>query len=566
MRKLIALLLCLSACITISAAINDVANIISDTIVIHSDDFIPSRGVINSTSDIIEENHRMHYHITIPINFKSKYGFRVELTRGLKIDREKLGRNLFDKKRLIKDYHDKKIFYSDLYSTLTLYCGDSIYAHQQITTFKEDYKITRNRKGDFIISALLPVGNNAAANLPYTDIGSTISNVLISNYHGNHKRYDYLKYSPAVSVKPRIDNIQVSKGLYTSLDSLVIEIPKSSVLTFCYTISELTENEIAQPYIDNANDLYSKRNFNDAIKEIQYLLNTLEIPSFEAYYILANSYAEMGYIKSAIIELGSAILIAPDEETKESCYYQRALWKKEVNDDTFIDDLAHAGLSGKLILQELGVTQEQLNSTSTSNQEVISIPNSVLTAISFSDSSKKLSASEIYARCNPSVFTIYTSDAQGSGFFIGDNGLAISNYHVFKGNMPNQIMALLPNGGLYQIKEILAYSEDEDFVIFRVAGNGFSYIPISRKNHEIGNTVYAIGSPKGEKNTLSQGVISGLGNSETTFKISVPIDHGSSGGVLLNEYGEAIGITSGGRDDTHANLNYAIDLKIILTP
>lgn len=45
---------------------------------------------------------------------------------------------------------------------------------------------------------------------------------------------------------------------------------------------------------------------------------------------------------------------------------------------------------------------------------------------------------------------------------------------------------------------------------------------------------------------------------------NAPIDHGSSGGVLINDHGEAVGITSAGRDDSGANLNFAIDLVLLM--
>ena len=47
------------------------------------------------------------------------------------------------------------------------------------------------------------------------------------------------------------------------------------------------------------------------------------------------------------------------------------------------------------------------------------------------------------------------------------------------------------------------------------------------------------------------------------IQISCPIDHGSSGGALINKYGEVIGITTGGRDDSGANLNFAKDICVI---
>ena len=43
----------------------------------------------------------------------------------------------------------------------------------------------------------------------------------------------------------------------------------------------------------------------------------------------------------------------------------------------------------------------------------------------------------------------------------------------------------------------------------------------------------------------------------------MPIDHGSSGGALLNEYGEVIGITAAGVEDSNADLNFAIDIHML---
>ncbi|MEE3447811.1 MAG: trypsin-like peptidase domain-containing protein [Bacteroidales bacterium] len=46
------------------------------------------------------------------------------------------------------------------------------------------------------------------------------------------------------------------------------------------------------------------------------------------------------------------------------------------------------------------------------------------------------------------------------------------------------------------------------------------------------------------------------------LQISVPIDHGSSGGALINRYGEVIGITSAGLGEiSSANLNFAVDIE-----
>ena len=155
---------------------------------------------------------------------------------------------------------------------------------------------------------------------------------------------------------------------------------------------------------------------------------------------------------------------------------------------------------------------------------------------------------------------------QGSGFIISSNGLAVSNYHLFK-NAYKVTIKYYDSTTTYNITkdDILAYSASDDFIIFKVKGkSNFSYIPVSKRISEIGDKVYTIGSPKGYENTFSNGVISQY--RKGFIQITAPIDHGSSGGALINEYGEAIGITSSSIDDSKAHLNFCKDLLSLLRP
>lgn len=352
------------------------------------------------------------------------------------------------------------------------------------------------------------------------------------------------------------------------LDSIVIESYGGLSIKPNISINRASRFGLIKPTLDKAKECYAQNNFDGAIRLTTEIIEDNNFEDFEPYYIRANSYYELGYYRSAIIDWNNALRFCADAKSKQMLNLYIGKTKLSLDDPTCVENLAHAGHDGRIILQELGVNPSKpVYPQITTSKD--SIPSQqVLNGIARSSSQKTLTPSEIYSLRNPAVFTIIAqsdeSTSQGSAFFIGENGLAISNYHVFEGCDPSYIYAILPNGGTFQIKEVLGYSKEKDFIIFRVNGNGFTYIPISTNPYNIGDEVFAIGSPKGERNILSQGLISGIGHSETTFRISVPIDHGSSGGVLLNKYGEAIGITSGGRDDTQANLNYAIDLNKIL--
>lgn len=183
-------------------------------------------------------------------------------------------------------------------------------------------------------------------------------------------------------------------------------------------------------------------------------------------------------------------------------------------------------------------------------------------------SSEKLDGSQIFDRYGSAVFMVFTTDGsnayQGSGFFIDNNGLAVSNYHVFKGTgIGWELIKLVGNDEAYKVTEVITKNEDEDFILFRVNCDNTNYIPIAASKPKIGEKVYAIGSPRGLENTFSSGEVSQW-RADNLMQINALIDHGSSGGALINEYGEVVGITSGTFDDeSQANLNYAWSIEVI---
>lgn len=183
-------------------------------------------------------------------------------------------------------------------------------------------------------------------------------------------------------------------------------------------------------------------------------------------------------------------------------------------------------------------------------------------------SNDKLEGSQIFDRYGSAVFMVFTSDGsnayQGSGFFIDSNGLAVSNYHVFKGTgIGLEQIKLVGSDDAYKVAEVIIKSEDEDFILFRVDCENTNYIPIATDKPRIGTKVYAIGSPRGLENTFSSGEVSQW-RADNLMQISALIDHGSSGGALINEYGEVVGITSGSfADGSQANLNYAWSMEAV---
>ncbi len=181
---------------------------------------------------------------------------------------------------------------------------------------------------------------------------------------------------------------------------------------------------------------------------------------------------------------------------------------------------------------------------------------------------QKLDGTQIFSRYNPAVFMIYTSNGyntyQGSGFFINSEGLALSNYHVFEGtNVGYEQIKLSDDDVVYRVSEVLVRDSEHDFILFRVDASNTPYIPLAANKPQVGERVYAIGSPKGLENTFSSGEVSQWRDTYL-MQITALIDHGSSGGALINEKGQVVGITSGTLDaSSQANLNYAWSIEAV---
>lgn len=186
-------------------------------------------------------------------------------------------------------------------------------------------------------------------------------------------------------------------------------------------------------------------------------------------------------------------------------------------------------------------------------------------------SKKELSAEQIYEKCSSAVFYIevYNSfgemTASGSGFFIDNNGTAVTNYHVINGCYSAKI-TLSNEKKTYDIMGVYDFDENEDWAIIETGVKNSNYLEIGTSSTVVGGaTVFAIGSPLGLQNTISQGLISNPQRTEENvsyIQTSAAISSGSSGGALLNKYGEVIGITSASYIEGQ-NLNLALPMSYI---
>lgn len=186
-----------------------------------------------------------------------------------------------------------------------------------------------------------------------------------------------------------------------------------------------------------------------------------------------------------------------------------------------------------------------------------------------------LTAQEISEKCASSVFFVEccalngTLAGTGSGFFISKDGLAVTNYHVAANTSGLRIT--LTSGEVLTDVSIISADVESDLALLRVRrDDGTADFPYLRLGDSAelkqGQQVYAIGSPLGLENTMSQGIIANprrVIDGVTYVQISVPIAQGSSGGALLDEYGRVIGVTSAGFIESTGDLNLAMPINLV---
>ena len=192
----------------------------------------------------------------------------------------------------------------------------------------------------------------------------------------------------------------------------------------------------------------------------------------------------------------------------------------------------------------------------------------VVESLPFGSGRAVLTAEQIYARCIPAVFLVDVYDAYGnwmsggSGFFIDGKGTAVTNHHVIYGGTSAQITITdsLGREASYDVLGVYDWSEEEDWAVLKVDVSGNAWLKYGDSSSVVGGApVYALGSPLGLAASISDGIISNptrYYDGQTYIQTNAAIDHGSSGGALVNKYGEVIGITCGGFNGQ--NLNIAI--------
>lgn len=152
----------------------------------------------------------------------------------------------------------------------------------------------------------------------------------------------------------------------------------------------------------------------------------------------------------------------------------------------------------------------------------------------------------------------------GSGIMLGSRGFILTNHHVAASGHYYSVR-IEEDDKVYRTRELIKYNATTDLAVIRIDR---TLHPLQlydgRKPLVRGQKVVAIGSPLGLFNSVSDGIISGFRKIDDVdmIQFTAPISQGSSGGAVLNMFGEVIGISTAGIDSGQ-NINLAIGYENI---
>jgi serine protease Do len=164
--------------------------------------------------------------------------------------------------------------------------------------------------------------------------------------------------------------------------------------------------------------------------------------------------------------------------------------------------------------------------------------------------------SSLVKQLGEAVVQVKTPGGLGSGFFINEDGYLITNFHVIEGETEISVEVYHQKDGqldreTYKQVKIIAINKFQDLALLHIEDKGapkFKSVTLGNSDAlNVGDGVFAIGSPLGLERTVTQGILSTKtrqmeGN--LYLQTSAQINPGNSGGPLFNLAGEVVGVTN----------------------
>jgi serine protease Do len=145
----------------------------------------------------------------------------------------------------------------------------------------------------------------------------------------------------------------------------------------------------------------------------------------------------------------------------------------------------------------------------------------------------------------------FRRNAMGSGVIVSTDGYILTNNHVIDGG--DDVKVDLPDGRSFSAK-VVGTDKPSDLALLKITASDLHGLTLGNSDDvQVGDVVLAVGNPLNLGETVTMGIISAKGRSpsrvgdgsyEDFLQTDAPINHGNSGGALVNTKGELVGINS----------------------
>ena len=254
---------------------------------------------------------------------------------------------------------------------------------------------------------------------------------------------------------------------------------------------------------------------------------------------------------AALIGCGTSFLFADTIQLKDASAITGKILAEKA--DSLIVDVGYTALV---------IPRAAITSVAKASAEAISTSATIpsLATGQFYSAATKVSAardvSSLVKQIGEAVVQVKTPGGLGSGFFINDDGYLITNFHVIEGETEISVEVYQQKNGqldreTYKQVKIIAINKFHDLSLLHIEDkNAPKFKPVTLGSGDalnVGDGVFAIGSPLGLERTVTQGILSTKTRQlegELYLQTSTQINPGNSGGPLFNLAGEVVGVTN----------------------
>ena len=231
------------------------------------------------------------------------------------------------------------------------------------------------------------------------------------------------------------------------------------------------------------------------------------------------------------------------------------------------------------ILDVVGVIGDKKTTTVVSNGGYYEGNNATFAEGSIADVASKVAPSVVSIVTQTEsrgYFRNSTSSAAGTGMIVTSDGYILTNKHVVDG--ATKVTVVMDDGETYEDVKVVGVDPLNDVAFLKISGvKDLPAVTLGdSKSVMIGQPVIAVGNALGQyQNTITQGIISGTGRSITAsdgsgsyenlsdmIQTDASINHGNSGGPLVNAAGHVIGINTAVSEDANG-IGFAIPISSV---